>query len=99
MAAEQPIKDRRAPVQERWHLKREVQVGHVITTLAVAASAVIYVQKIETRLALIEQSQVEQRLRDKQQDEHGASAIRDINNRLERMDGKLDRLIERRMTP
>lgn len=82
---------------DRWHLKREVQLSHIITTLAVAASAVIYVQKIETRLALIEQAQADQRAKDLQQDERAANAMREVYERLKHIDGKLDRLIERQM--
>jgi hypothetical protein len=82
---------------DKWHLKREVQLSHIITTLAVAVSVAVYVQKIETRLALVELALIEQRERDKKQDQVAAEVAAAVHNKLEKMDNKLDRLIERQM--
>ncbi|NVO07862.1 MAG: hypothetical protein HXX19_18935, partial [Rhodoferax sp.] len=49
--------ERRAPVEPGWHLKKEIQLGHVFTTLTVAFSCFVYVSKIENRLTLVEQQQ------------------------------------------
>jgi len=69
---------------ERWHLKKEIQLGHLITTFAVAISAVLYINKIEQRLSVVETQMLAQR---------ESSAL--LRAQLERMDAKLDRLIER----
>jgi hypothetical protein len=69
---------------ERWHLKKEIQLGHLITTFAVAISAVLYINKIEQRLSVVETQLLAQR---------ESSAL--LRAQLERMDAKLDRLIER----
>ena len=69
---------------ERWHLKKEIQLGHLITTFAVAISAVLYINKIEQRLSVVETQVLAQR--------ESAALLR---SQLERMDAKLDRLIER----
>lgn len=71
-------------VQERWHLKKEIQLGHLITTFTVAISAVVYISKIEQRVAVVESQLITQR---------ESSAL--LRSQLERMDAKLDRLIER----
>ena len=71
-------------VQERWHLKKEIQLGHLITTFTVAISAVVYISKIEQRVAVVESQMITQR---------ESSAL--LRAQLERMDAKLDRLIER----
>lgn len=70
--------------QERWHLKKEIQLGHLITTFTVAISAVVYISKIEQRVAVVESQMITQR---------ESSAL--LRAQLERMDAKLDRLIER----
>lgn len=70
--------------QERWHLKKEIQLGHLITTFSVALSAVFYINKIEQRLSVVETQVLAQR--------ESAALLR---SQLERMDAKLDRLIER----
>lgn len=79
----------------RWHLKREIQIGHIITTLTVAVSVVIYVGKIEQRLAVVESQIATQRERDERQDKVLADALVRLGAQLDRLDGKLDRLAER----
>jgi hypothetical protein len=69
---------------ERWHLKKEIQITHVFTTLALVGSVFAYVQKIDQRLTIVETQLIAQR---------EASMIQ--RAQLERMDAKLDRLIER----
>lgn len=79
----------------RWHLKREIQIGHIITTLTVAVSVVIYVGKIEQRLAVAESQIATQRERDERQDKVLADALVHLGAQLDRLDGKFDRLAER----
>lgn len=69
---------------ERWHLKKEIQLSHLISTAVIAVSAVIYIGKIEQRLSVVETQLIAQR--------ESSSLLR---QQLERMDAKLDRLIER----
>lgn len=84
---------------EHWHIKREVQIGHLITTLSVAFSVVWYAGKLEQRIALVEKAVVTQERRDDAQDMANASSINQIRQQLDRIDGKLDRLIEARAKP
>lgn len=69
---------------ERWHLKKEIQVTHVISTLLLIGAVFAYVGKIEQRLSIVETQLMAQR---------DAAIIQ--RAQLERMDAKLDRLIER----
>jgi len=73
-----------AETLERWHLKKEIQLGHLLTTFTVAMSAVVYINKIEQRVAVIESQMVSQR---------ESSTI--LRQQLEKINDKLDRLIER----
>ena len=81
---------------EGWHLKREIQLGHLLTTISVAVSVIIYVQKLDTRIAMLEQARLEQKDRDERQDKSSSEAIGLLRQQLERIEGKLDRLVERR---
>lgn len=85
-----------ATEQQGWHLKKEIQLGHLITTLVVATSALWYVAKLEQRIAIIENQVVNQRDRDAMQDVRSAETQRMLTEQLNKMDAKLDRLIERR---
>ena len=69
---------------ERWHLKKEIQVTHVVSTLLLVGAVFAYVSKIDQRLTVVETQLIAQR---------EASAVQRVQ--LERMDAKLDRLIER----
>lgn len=69
---------------ERWHMKKEIQLGHLITTFTVAISCVVYINKIEQRVAVMESQMIAQR----------DSAIL-LRNQLDKINDKLDRLIER----
>lgn len=80
----------------RWHLKKEIQLGHIVTTITVAAAAMVYVQKIEQRLAVVESQMVSQRERDDRQDKLSGETYVLLRAQLERMDAKLDRLVEAR---
>lgn len=69
---------------DRWHLKKEIQLGHLITTFTVAIAAVLYINKIEQRVSVIEVQITSQR---------EASVL--LRTQLEKINDKLDRLIER----
>jgi hypothetical protein len=69
---------------ERWHLKKEIQVTHIVSTLMLVGVVFAYVSKIDQRLTIVETQLTAQR---------DASVIQ--RAQLERMDAKLDRLIER----
>lgn len=85
--------DRRAPRPERWHIKREFQLAHLITTLVMAASVIMYIDKMEQRIALVEQTVQQQRERDERQDKAIAEGLQAIERRLGKLDDKLDRVL------
>lgn len=81
---------------EGWHLKKEIQFGHIFTTLTVAVAAIFYFTKIEQRIALIEQQMGQQHERDERQDKAAAENFALLRQQLEKMDAKLDRALEHR---
>ena len=80
-----------------WHLKREVQLGHIITTCTVLFSVIWYAGKLEQRIALVEQSQMQvtlaQKERDDRQDKLASDALAMLRQQLDRLEQKLDRVI------
>lgn len=83
-----------------WHLKREVQLGHIITTCTVLFSVIWYAGELEQRIALVEQSQMQvtlaQKERDDRQDKLASDALAMLRQQLDRLEQKLDRVIEGR---
>ncbi len=104
MNATQPQSDqnRRASDGEtgntHWTFKKEIQLGHVFTTLTVAFSCFIYVSKIEARLSLVEQQTSTmasvQHERDDRQDKTNTDMMSLLRSQLERMEMKIDRIVE-----
>lgn len=74
----------RAEDDNKWHMKKEIQLGHLITTFTVAISCVVYINKIEQRVAVMEAQIISQR--------DSATLLR---SQLDKINDKLDRLIER----
>lgn len=79
-----------------WHLKKEIQLGHLITTLTVMVSAVIYVGRIDQRVAVLEAATVAQHDRDERQDRAATEERLVIRAQLDKINDKLDRLVEGR---
>jgi len=83
-----------------WTFKKEIQLGHVFTTLTVAFSCFMYVNKIEGRLSLVEQQsatmQIVQHDRDDRQDKNNAELVGLLRQQLDRLEIKIDRISEKR---
>lgn len=88
------------PTQQKqdthWTIKREVQLGHVISTLVLAISAFGYITSMEKRIALMEDKVVAQKERDDKQDQRYSESIGHMNQQIDKIDSKLDRIIERK---
>lgn len=67
-----------------WRPKKEIQLGQLITTATVAISAIVYVNKIEQRVAVAKSQVLYQK--------ETATVLR---SQLGHINDKLDRLIER----
>lgn len=83
------------PHQRRhWHLDKSVSVGHLITTLSLAAAVFMWAMKMETRISLLEQTSVRQLEVDKQQDRNLETQASGTRDDLRLINAKLDRIIE-----
>ncbi len=88
MAEDRPAAD--------WHLDRRLQITHILSTLSLGVGAVLYVGDIRKDVEVLKAKEVAQAARDQRQDLDIASRQQDLQSRLERIDEKLDRLIENR---
>jgi len=82
------------PDPNGWHLKKEIQLGHLVTTIAVALSAVMYINKLDQRITLIEQKVADQKEQSERELKMTADSMSLLRGQLDRMDSKLDRIIE-----
>jgi hypothetical protein len=79
-----------------WRLDRRLQFIHIVTTLGAVVAMTLYVAAIRTDVTVLQSQQAAQRVRDDTQDEVSREKALEIKRQLERIDHKLDRLIEAR---
>lgn len=79
-----------------WHLKKEIQVGHLISTIVIGLGAFTYVADIRKDVEILKVERAAQRDRDDRQDKATAEAFMLMRRQLDKMDLKLDRLMEDR---
>lgn len=80
-----------------WHLDRRLQITHILSTLAMGVGAIMYVGDIRKDVEVLKSQRVEQVLQDQRQDAAMLEAKRDMVMQLDKIDQKLDRLIEKRI--
>lgn len=83
-------------VTSGWHLKKEIQVGHLISTIVIGLGAFTYVADIRKDVEILKVERAAQRDRDDRQDKATAEAFMLMRRQLDKMDLKLDRLMEDR---
>lgn len=90
-----------APVEkesEGWHVDKRVSVSHLLATATLAAGLVQWGTAIDSRVALLETrlqaESVAQAKTDESQDRQREAAVQAVASRLDRIEDKLDRLIE-----
>jgi hypothetical protein len=82
--------------ESHWHLKKEVQVGQLVSIFVFGITALLYITKMDQRIAIIEDKVLMQKERDDKQDARYSENIGHMNAQIDKIDSKLDRLIERK---
>lgn len=67
-------------VERHWHLKKEINISHIVTTLVAIASFFVWIQSIETRIAVLEHSDITFK-----------ENVHEIKSSLIRIEQKIDR--------
>lgn len=81
----------------QWHLDKRLNIGHLITTVGLAAAAFAWAGALDKRVALVEMGVEQQRLRDADQDRQRDRLSREVVVHLQSVEEKIDRLIEREL--
>jgi hypothetical protein len=90
------IDDRRAlPPESGWHLKKEVNLSIIISLVTIGVSCVMAYADLKKDIELIRADSVVLHQRDAKLETNHKEAMRDLQVHMEKMDSKLDRLIER----
>ena len=90
--------DRRAPVQQdnHWHLDKKVPLSLIFAMLVQAGMVVVAIADIKKDVEVLKAQSVTQHERDERQDKTLGDTIQLLRAQLEKMDQKLDRVLEKR---
>lgn len=80
----------------KFHFEKTLNIGHVLTTVALIVTVTIYVMKIETRLEVVEVTQRSITVRMDREAGRTEAALAKIERYLQRIEDKLDRKADRR---
>ena len=81
---------------ESWHLDKKVPLSLIFAMLIQAAMVIWAVADIKKDVEILKSRVATQADRDERQDKTLGEVVARLQTQLERMDGKLDRLIEKR---
>ncbi|MFV1850107.1 MAG: hypothetical protein ACMZ66_05305 [Thalassospira sp.] len=79
----------------KFHFEKTLNIGHLLTTVALIVSVTIYVMKIETRLEVVEVTQRSLSVRLDREATRTEAAFAKIERYLQRIEDKLDRKADR----
>ena len=82
--------------KESWHLDKKVPLSLIFAMLIQAAMVIWAVADIKKDVEVLKSQITQQHDRDERQDKTVNEIVAELRTRLERMDTKLDRLIEKR---
>lgn len=74
-----------------WHLKKEVSVGHIVTTATILISAAAYVTSVESRFTEAEMRDMAIVERINRAERWQRDELAEIKSALRRIEDKLDR--------
>ena len=82
--------------EAHWHIDKKVNVGHFLTTLTLAGAMIVWAMTIDSRLAEHEVRIGHNSEAIDSSEARTNKAMDDIHNVANRINDKLDRLIERK---
>lgn len=87
--------DRRAPVEQGWHLDKKVPLSLIFAMLVQAAMVIAAIVEIKKDVEVLKSQVASQSARDNRQDVDMKEAMALLRETLAAVNQKLDRLIER----
>jgi hypothetical protein len=87
--------NRRAPVAEGWHLDKKVPLSLIAAMIAQVVIVTMFFADIKRDVELLKQDVLGLHTRDTAIELQTREYVKSLNDSISRIDGKLDRLIER----
>lgn len=81
---------------DRWVFKREISIADLIAFATSMTFVIAAWGTLDKRLALLEAASLEQKTTDARQDRESLRLTQEVKEQLQRLNDKLDRVIEKR---
>jgi len=78
-----------------WHLKKELNISHLLTTLTLTVGVLVWAAKMDSRLTLVEAIQKQNVEINHSQDKELKEQQKQIYQSMREMDSKLNVLVQR----
>lgn len=95
MTAKTPTPDRRASVEQGWHLDKKVPLTLIFAMMVQAAMVIGAIADMKKDIEVLKSQVTTQAARDARQDQDMKEAMSLLRDALETLNAKIDRLIER----
>ena len=82
----------------KWHFERTLNLGHIISVIALAIPMLIWAWKIDERVSLLEQSQLFSSNERTRIEAQGTEKINSVQLSINRLEMKADRILEHMAT-
>lgn len=79
-----------------WKFNKEVSIADIVSIILAAGAGFAAYTNLSTRLAILEDRQINQTKNDQRQDEEQQRGAKKLEDSIAQINMKLDRLIERR---
>lgn len=86
----------RRQTDDSWHLDKKVPISLIVAVLVQAGMGIWAIADIKKDVELLKVESVRQHERDERQDKSTSEAVLLLRQQLERMESKIDRLVEKR---
>lgn len=83
------------PDRRGWRVDKTLSVGHLLTTIVIAGSALVWALRMEGRIVAIEEAVKTQGVTNRQHETSLRDLTTAVREDLRALNGKVDRLIER----
>ena len=76
---------------DSWHLKKEISIGHIVSTVMIVLAMIGYAAGIENRLTKVETNQIAQDSRADRSEFRNIETLKEIKTALIRIEDKLEK--------
>ena len=80
---------------KQWHLDKSLSISHLITTVMIASSVMIWAMKMDTRISIVEAKQMTSKENQNRIEQQMHDNLGEIKESLIRIESKIDRKVDR----